>query len=235
MFTRTWQILVNRGAIATAALVSLAYPTGAYAQLRVEIAPAGGAYQPGGKLPSFLFECGYFGGHQCEPDPSYRQLSGAALGGRVSASIRSHGSIPASFAIEGAFWYVLSHVVDTTRYPDGHTGADLSGSIDIANLHAMVSLPLKSSIVSGLLMGGPALIHRSGSYFNGLKGTTSIAGTLGAGLEIHPGHRFSLRAEVMKYLYKVHFFTDPLNFTSQESQHDMIVSLSLSRNLTGPR
>lgn len=233
MSARGLKVLVHGVALATVAMVSL--PTSAYAQLRIEIAPALGAYRPGGKWPGFSVECGYYGGHQCEPFPSYRQQSGTALGGRVSASIRAHGSIPVSIAIEGSFWHVLSNVADTTRYPDGHAGATQGEGIEVADLHAMVSLPLGSSIVSGLLLGGPAWIHRSGSYFDGLKGTTSVAGTLGAGLDVHPGRRFGLRAEVVKYLYKAQFFTDPLTFSSEESQHDVIVSLSISRNLTGPR
>ena len=113
------------------------------------------------------------------------------------------GAIAGVFGIEGLFWYVPSRV-GLTPVP-GFAVLDEADKVVVAGLRLVLRLPPKASTISGVLMGGPALIHHSGAYYAGLNGTTSVGTALGAGLDLHPGRRFGLRAEIAMYLYSVHF------------------------------
>jgi hypothetical protein len=210
MFTRALKVLV-------AAVIPLAYPTRAHAQLRVEIAPALGAYVPGRELPyTHIAGCNLKAGGPdwaCGPLPSYMQTRGPAVGGRVAVSPRGRGTTPALFAIEGSFWYVPNRVIEKRATSDvfGPTEAMVNeaNTIVAASLRLVLRLAPKAP-VSGLLIGGPALIHRSGGFYSGLQGArTSPGGTLGLGVDVHTGRGLALRGEFAMYLYSVRFGDQP--------------------------
>ena len=238
MFARALKVLVT-------AVISFAYPTSVHAQLKVEIAPAVGAYAPGSGLPyTHIAECYLKAGGpdwRCGPLPSYMQTRGPAVGGRVAVSPRGRGTTPPSFAIEGSFWYVPSRVIE--KRPDYFYSTEPmvneANTILAASLRFVFRLAPKAP-VSGLLMGGPALIHRSGEFYSGLQGaTTSPGGTLGVGVDVHPGRGLALRGEIAMYLYSVRFGDQPtpaqqlaqgpnLYVPSRVWQDDFVLSLSIS-------
>ena len=224
--------------LATAAVVSLAYPTSAPAQVKVEIAPALGAYVPGRALPyPDIVGCYLKGGGDpdwlCGPVPSYTQTRAPAVGGRVTAFPWNRG-MAGRLGIEGSFWYVPGRV--------GLTGTSLDevDKVVVAGLRGVLRLAPKASVMSGVLMVGPALIHHSGAYYAGVNGTSSVGASVGAGLDLHPGRRFSLRAEIATYMYKVrvdHQLTPEqqaareagyLYASSGTIQNDFVFSLSIS-------
>lgn len=232
--------------VLVAAVISLAYPKSAHAQLRVEIAPAVGVYAPGSGLPyTHIAGCNLKAGgpdFRCGPLPSYLQTRGAAVGGRVTVAPRGRGTTPASFAIEGSFWYVPNRVIER---PSPYTLLAGTGLLNEANKIVAASLRFVLRLapkapVSGLLIGGPALIHRSGEFYSGLPGTTtSPGGMLGVGVDVHPGRGLGLRGEIAMYLYSARFGDRP-TFEQQLAQgpslyvpprvwqDDFVFSLSIS-------
>jgi hypothetical protein len=245
MFAGISNGLVNGVALATAAVISIAHPTSAHAQLRVEIAPALGAYVPGRELPyPDIARCLLKAGGDprywnCGRVPSYTQTRAPAVGGRVTAFPWNRRTIGGLFGIEGSFWYVPSSVGPT---PGFFSVLDEADKVIVAGLRAVVRFPPKASIISGVLMGGPALIHHSGAYYAGLNGTSSVGTALGAGLDLRPGRGFALRAEIAAYLYKgvhVEHQLTPDQQSAQEfgqlyaasgtfPQKDFVLSLSIS-------
>jgi hypothetical protein len=238
MFARTLNVLVNGVAFATAAVISVGYPTIVHAQLRVEIAAALGAYVPGLGLPyPRIATCFLKSGGpdwRCGPLPSYTQTRAPAVGGRITASPWNRGASAGPVAFEGSFWYVPSRVIEQSPYPD-IPGLNQAGKMVAASLRLVLRFAPRAQ-VSGLLMGGPALIHRSGQFYSGLKGTTSAGGSLGVGVDVR---RFGLRAEIATYFYNLHFgdsLTPDQQIAQQQGylyapsamQSDFVFSLSIN-------
>jgi hypothetical protein len=209
MFARASMVLVLT--------ISLAPLTGAQARRRVEIAPALGAYAPMLDLPDvglvgcFDFPCSH---------PNRQKLS-VAVGGRVTSWLSNRG------AIEGSFWYA----------PSGVSGdySNTSGNIVMAGLRLGLNLVPRAPAMSVLLMGGPALVQRSGDFYDGLRGRTSFGGALGIGLYTHPGRRFGFRAAIEDYLSSARFgYTPPTGYPlrnyppgPRKLQQDLVLSLSI--------
>ena len=244
MFARPWNVLVNGVVLATAVMISIVYPTSANAQLRIEIAPALGVYVPGLGLPyPRIATCFLKSGGpdwRCGPLPSYSQTRAPAVGGRITASPWNRGASAGLVAFEGSFWYVPGRVIEQSPY-SAIPGSDIpglnqAGKMLAANLRLVLRLAPRAQ-VSALLMGGPALIHRSGQFYSDLKGRTSAAGSLGLGVDVR---RLGLRAEIATYFYKQRF-GDPLTTEQQilqqqgylyaptgAAQNDFVFSLSVS-------
>lgn len=222
MFARALEVLVNGVALAAAAEVTLAHPTSAQTHPRFEIAPALGVYLPSRQLPLGPTPaiCVEDENGQCRT--FFLEQSGAvAVGGRVTVWLNNRG------AVEGLFWYSPSGV--TGFVVEDYEGA---GNVVMASLRFVASLAPRARTMSVLLMGGPAVIHHSGDYYSDLRGATSFAGVLGIGLDIHPGRRFSFRAEVEDYVYSAQLASGiPMGSTTagpRTLHHDFVLSLSIS-------
>jgi hypothetical protein len=234
MFNRALKAWTNGAAVATAAALALALapPTSAQAQLRIEIAPVLGAYMPTRPTDETFYACGSYDVRlPCQPDPSYQQTGGMAVGGRVTAWFSNRG------AIEGSFWYAPSRVTDVAPYTDGFVGEEVAGHIVVADLRLVLSPVPQTSVVSVLLMGGPAVIHRSGDVRAvGSTSGTVAGGVLGVGLDIHLGRRFAMRAELDDYLYTFRFPEAEAGVIGMlKFRHDLVLSLSMGPSLFGQR
>jgi hypothetical protein len=214
MFARALKVLVDGVALATAAAIALAHPTSAQAHRRVEVAPAVGAYLPTGNLQlGTAFRI-------CVPDPSnpdnclpfsMRAKQAVAVGSRVTAWLSNRG------AIEGSFWYSPSRVV-SGYIPVG--SSEQAGSFVAAALRFVLSLAPHAPAMSALVMGGPAMVHRSLAPGNG---TTSFGGALGFALDMRPKRHLGVRAQIEDYLYSPHAQYGP-----REMRQDFVLSLSIS-------
>jgi hypothetical protein len=213
-----------RALLATAAAIAIAHQASAQAHRRLEIAAALGTYVPMNQLPvgpgNMFAETAICLGHDplglCPPGPSLQQKQALAIGGRVTSWLSRRS------AIEGTFWYSPSGVTQTYRS---------AGKIVIADVRFVLSLAPQASTMSVLLLGGPAVIQRFGDAYVDVKGTTSPGGAIGIGLDIHPGHGYSFRAEIGDYLYSVQFASGPGPgglVGQRKSQHDVVFSLSMS-------
>ena len=227
-------------ALAAAAAIALAHPTRAQAQLKLEIAPALGAYAPGGSLADLfvdLFACGYPKSiptpTTCEI-PHLKQDGAVAVGGRVTAWLGKRG------AIEGSFWYAPSGLTDTTRYtpssPQGSGGGE-NDNVVVISLRAVVNVVAPVRAMSVFLMGGPAVVRRAGAAWAYTSKTTSKGGVLGVGLDIHPGHGLAFRAAIENYLYKLYKLDSGYAPGAMPStfHHDFVFSLSMGPSLLGQR
>jgi len=191
--------------------IALTHPTSAQAQFRLEIAPALGAYMPTGQLPlGALTLTDVCTEHPEDPlcpttSPRRRANRAVAIGGRWTAWFGKGG------AIEGSFWYS----------PSGSTvnAFEDPGTAVVGSLRGVLSLAPQARTMSVLLMGGPAVIHRSG-FPNDL---TSFGGTVGLGLDIHPGRGLGFRAEIEDYLYSTQSTAGNGLF-----HQDFVLSLSMS-------
>ena len=233
MSARALKVLVN--AVALAASAALARPTHAHAQLRVEIAPTVGAYVSPNALPDprFFVVCFTKGTGPCGRSATYKQNSSVALGGRITASPWDRGSTQGRVAIDGTLWYMPSRLGPESQ------GINQAGNIVMASLRLVLRFSPQARI-SGLLTGGPALIHRFGEFYSGARGTTSPGGTFGVGLDAHLGRHFGLRAEISAYLYGLQLhpqLTPEQQVLEQQgnlflspgmTQNDFVFSLSIS-------
>ena len=77
------------------------------------------------------------------------------------------------------------------------------------------------------LAGGPAVIIRSGEFYQDFGGTTDIGGNVAAGLRIDLG-KVSGRVEVESYLYSVNLTGAGGLMTGSELQIDLIASVSVA-------
>jgi hypothetical protein len=205
--------------------IVLALPASAQQRDRSEFAFRLGAYVPMRQLspPTFAVSdiCTK---HPEEPDcggpapsPRLRQASAVAVGGRVTTWIGNRG------AIEEWLWYAPSGVSGT--FP-----AD--GTLVVVGARLLLSLAPRSSATSALVMGGPAMIFRSGAAYAGTRGTTSPAGSLGLGLDFHSTGRFGFRVELEDYLYSVKFgesYAAGGGVGPWKFQQDLVLSLSVNR------
>jgi len=195
--------MITRTLLATVAAIAFAHPPSAQAQFRLEVGGALGAYLPAGRLP-----LRYYSADICIETPEdpecltgSRSRSGGpnaqrtfAVGGRWTAWLGKRG------AIEGAFWYSPSD----------------PGTVVMGSMRAVVSLAPQARTMSVILMGGPALIHRSGFVTGLLEDPTAFGGVLGIGLDMHPGHSVGVRAQIDDHLYRV-----------GRLQQDFVVSFSV--------
>jgi hypothetical protein len=227
------EILVSRArgvALTTLGTIALAHPTNAHAQRRIEIAPALGAYVPTHHLPlgpgDIFFVGGACrgGGPPCPPAVPESQTRTVAVGGRVTAWLSNRA------AIETSFRYAASGVKFVSATPELVDSTVVQrGTIIVADLRLLLALAPQARSKSLIFMGGPAVIRRSGDVYADVRGTTSPGGVLGVGLDIHPGHRVGLRAQIDDYLYTVKFAsgTGP-EVGSWRFQQDVVLSLSLN-------
>lgn len=189
-----------------------------------------GAYMPGRPDDQSFYGCPR-GGPPCGPFPSYQQTGGLAVGGRVTAWLSNRA------AIEGSFWFAPSHVTDVTPYADGYMGTDVAGHIVATDVRLVLSLIPQTREVSVLLMGGPAVIHRSGVLQNSSEfysmSKTVFGGVVGFGLDIHPGRGFAIRTALEDYLYSFTFNNDRSPIDRVWFHHDFVLSLSIGSNLFG--
>ena len=215
MFARALQVVFNGVALATAAAIALPHQVAAQARRGLEVAPAVGAYLPTGNLP------GGSAFHICIPDPSnpdkclpfvVRAKQAVAVGGRVTAWLSNRG------AIEGSFWYSPSRVVSGFLPVDS---SEQAGNFVAAALRFVLSLAPRAPAMSALVMGGPAMVHRS--FENSPEGTTSFGGALGFALDMRPKRHLGVRAQIEDYLYNPH----------AAMRHEFVLSLSIS--LVGQR
>jgi hypothetical protein len=210
MFPRLLKVVLSSEALAAAAAISLASPMGAYAQLRMEFAPALGHYTPSpSQLPSYRgnIPCIVDNGIDCP----VQQNGAVAVGGRLTAWFSGRS------AIEGTVWYSPSRV---TGFVNGFYDSD--GNVVLGSLRLVVrqSLGPQAPAASILLMGGPIAIHRYGGYVATLSSETSFGGALGIALDVRPGRHFGFRGQIDDYLYNTEF--------APSHHHDVVLSLSIS-------
>lgn len=219
MFARALQFLMNGVALATAATISLAHPTRAQLHRRLEIAPALGAYMPTGGRLFVEFGCIKSSPVPCEV-PALKQTRAVAVGGRAAVWLGTRG------AVEGSLWYAPSGINDTTRYTTAvNYGYGADGKIVLVSLRGVLNLAIPATTVSVLLMGGPAVLHRFGDAWANWSGSTSGAGMLGIGVELHAGHGFGVRAAIEGYLYR--FDAQRAEVSESAFHHDLVFSLSM--------
>jgi hypothetical protein len=227
MIPRSVEVFVNRGALVAAASITLAPPASAQG-LRFEIAPAVAAYLPTRQMPFYPWvgfpKCG-----GCMTPPLPQQNHAVAAGGRITAWLGKRGGV------DGSLMYSPSGVREYGYLTYAPSVSVSSGSIVVAALRAVVRVDAKAPTMSVLIMGGPAMIHRSGSYYYDVapvQGTTSFGGAVGLGLDIHPGHRVGIRATIEDYLYRVQFASGTGFYTfhpsETKSQQDFLLSLSIN-------
>jgi hypothetical protein len=211
---------------AAIALVLLVSATSAHAQLKVEVAPAFGGYFPTRTLPApeSFYGCPASRPSDCPPPPpphALKQAQAGAAGGRIAVWF-NHRS-----ALEATLCYARSDVTDNPAYQSPGAGA-----ITMAGLRYVFRVDPDLPILSLLLLGGPAIVHRSGEAWAGVTGTTSPAFSLGIGIDALPASRVGLRGEVSDYLYNVKLSGQGDNGNWYEGasafQQDLIVSLALS-------
>jgi hypothetical protein len=225
MFAPTLKVFVRGATLASTATILIAHQTTAQTSgqthHRVEFAPMLGGYVPTRGLYSrnHGWACQAMkGGPPC-PDvtPDVRQMSGSAIGGRVTLWLNTQG------AIEGSFWLVSSGVHDVTGFEKS-----IDGNIAGASLRYVRSVFSHAPKVSLLLMGGPGVVQRSGDAWTYTTGTRSLAGVLGMALDLHPVRTWGLRATVEGYYYSPTLNNDPIGGGPWQSQEDVVASLSLS-------
>ena len=199
-------------------------PTAAQSRPRVEIALALGRYTPTGQTPNnILYGCPTYCGLQL----SIKQQSAVAVGGRMTAWLANRAGIEASL------WYSPSGVSKVGQYSLGSLNQVSGGDIVAATARVVLSLPAQTRTLSVLIMGGPAVIHRSGDYWARWQSTTRVGGSFGIGLDIHPGHRFSVRAGIEDYVYE---FSGPYDFNGAgDLHHDIVFSLSTGHSFLARR
>ncbi|HUL02490.1 MAG TPA: hypothetical protein VLV16_04560 [Gemmatimonadales bacterium] len=213
--------MLFRIAVALSAALVVASPRRGSAQVRLEIGPAIGAYRPGGPAiegcslkSSASWRCG------ASSASSYTQTGAAAVGARITVSPWDRGATAGRLAFQGSFSYVPSQYVSSESLPGFEP---IDGTILVADLRVAVRMALGSPAVSGLLMGGPALIHSD------LTHSTSVGGAVGGGIDVHLGRVFVLRADAVEYLYSLDLESDYLRFAGGDnSRHDLAVSIAIS-------
>lgn len=215
MIPRALQVFASGGALVAAASITVAPPASAQGR-RFEIAPAVGAYLPTRQLPSYPWVAYPLCGGCTRPAPP-QQNQAVAAGGSITAWLGKMAGI------NGSLMYAPSGV------------RAYSARVVAAALRAVVRVAPNAPTMSVLIMGGPAMIHRSGNYYVDVapvRGTTSFGGAVGLGLDIHPGHRVGIRATIEDYLYSVQFASGTGFYTfhpsERRSQQDLLLSVSIN-------
>jgi hypothetical protein len=223
---RASQVVVSGGAFVAIASILVARPASAQGR-RFEIAPAVGTYLPTRQLPFYPWVAVPLCGGCTQPAPP-QQNHAVAAGGSITAWLINMVGVNASLMYAPSGVRVYGFLKDTP-------GVVSSGSVVVASLRAVVRLAPKAAMMSVLIMGGPAMIHRSGSYYYDVapvQGTTSFGSAVGVGLDIRPGHRVGIRATIEDYLYPAQFASGTSFYTFHPSerkpQQDFLISLSIS-------
>ena len=211
MIPRALQVSIGAVALVAAAASPLASQTSAPRNPRLEIAPILAAYMPRGDINA-LFSCGLVKApNSCTDD--LKMTREVAIGGRVT------GWLGKRAAIEGSLLYSPSGVRTDPYVPllDPTFSGWGNGTVLVANLRGVFSLVAPVPGMSVIVTGGPAVIRYGGRVWSG-DHIEPFGGTLGFGLDVHPGSGVGFRAAIDGYQYKI----------EGVSHHDTVVSLSLA-------
>ena len=211
---------------------SMPYDISVYAGL---FAPLGSMFVPGncGGYP-----CGYANGGSPAP-------LGQTVALQTTIAVGSHVTVwPVTrFGIEASFAYAPSGVTMACR-----VSACNAGHVVIASAKVVVPLIGAPSRRSFYLGGGVALVGLGGNAYEGVAGTTSVARTVGAGLELWAKSAAPVRIAAEVYLFRPPFRLEscdasygicrvlpPNGGWTQQSQHTVILSVGWVVRGGGPR
>jgi len=215
---------VVRTAVLAMVFVTL-LPAMANTQTRFEITPLVAGYYPATHLSSgnngFLAPL-LFG----NPGDEYTfdQDNAIGIGGRVTLGLSPQ------FAVEGEFIYSFSDFTYTEQNLYG-SGADGGFSQDGDIFHASlrgVFTPRRSNF---FVLGGPAIIKRSGDFWDSFDNDkiTDFGGVVGVGARANITPSFRMVVTVESYLFSF----NPGGNADSEFQSDFLVSIGVPIKLGG--
>jgi hypothetical protein len=172
---------------------------GAQVQVEVEVEPVIGVYsefsdwiQPGAAQPVTGLRFGF-------PD-TLSQRTGLTLGGQATAWVRRRMGLRASLLTSSSEVGPATHDL-LNRDP-------VSARVTTAGLEALVTLTALPTGGRVFLVGGAAIIRRSGDAYHGFEGTKDLAGMFGVGSQLRLTDRLNLQADLRMLLYQLRL-TDP--------------------------
>jgi hypothetical protein len=192
-----------------AAVFTLLGASPAMAQIPIEIEPYVGVYIPFADLADQVIQ---------DFDLVASQKEALAVGGRVGLGL---GIV----TVEGNFMYAFS---DGEVTDDGDT---ISESASIWAADARLLLKLLPGPISLHVSGGPAIIGRSGDFYDEVTdGKTDLGGALGVGIRVKLPGILAIRGDADLYLYSSELTADTdigeVTFDSQ-FQSDLVLSAGL--------
>ena len=195
------------------------------AQVFFDISPYAGFYVP---LRSMLVPSN-------PPQQNYGYAPGGPVTQQRTLALGAHLTVWSAgrFGVEATFGYAPSGVTIGCRVLACNAGHVVTGSAKL--VVPLIGVTSQRSFYVG---GGAGMVGHGGPAYIGVTNTTSVAGTVGAGLALKLWSSGSLRVEAEDYLFRPHLGWQECNASyavcralvgswNQQFQHDVILSIGL--------
>jgi hypothetical protein len=185
---------------------------------QVSFTPTIGAYLPTSNLANVVLGTDTTG--------TFRQDVGLALGASLGVGLGSR------FGVQMAGTYVPSQLSGTIDQTGTITQSDANLFFGNANVTFYVVKP--THMVWLALNGGGSVVSRSGPAYEGVTGTTSVGGLVGATLGFRLGSVLSFHVSATNFIYSAQFTKNDIT-TEQSTQNDILLGLGLGVPLGGKK